>query len=47
MLQTAIVPMTGGGPSVDVDVLVAVAGAIRDNQRLRADYRRHDGTARG
>jgi len=44
-LQTAIVPMTGWGPSADVDVLLAVAAAIRDHQQLRADYRRHDGTA--
>lgn len=44
-LQSAIAPMPGGGPSVDVDTLLAVAAAIRDSQQVRADYRRHDGTA--
>ncbi len=44
-VQTAIVPMTGWGASADVEVLLAVATAIRDHQQLRADYRRHDGTA--
>ncbi|MEC5179518.1 helix-turn-helix transcriptional regulator [Arthrobacter sp. CG_A4] len=42
-LNAAIVPMTGSGTVVDVDVLVAVAAAIRDHQQLRADYRNHDG----
>lgn len=36
--------MTGLGPSADVEVLLAVASAVRDSQRLRVDYRRHDGT---
>lgn len=43
-LQQAVVPLTGPGPHVDTDVLLTVAGAVRDRQRLRADYRRHDGT---
>jgi predicted DNA-binding transcriptional regulator YafY len=43
VLQQAVVPLTGPGPSVDMDVLLAVAAAVRDTQRLRADYRRHDG----
>ena len=42
-LQQAVVPLTGPGPQVDTDVLLAVAAAVRDRQRLRADYRRHDG----
>ncbi|MBA2769549.1 MAG: WYL domain-containing protein [Sporichthyaceae bacterium] len=36
--------MVGHGPTVDVDVLLAVASAVRDTKRLRADYLRHDGT---
>lgn len=44
ILQSAIVPLTGSGPTADVDVLLAVAAAVRDHQQLRADYRRHDGT---
>lgn len=43
-LQSAIVPLAGGGAVTDVDVLLAVASAVRDHQRLRVDYRRHDGT---
>lgn len=43
-LQATIVAVTGTGPTVDVDVLLAVAAAVRDTQQLRADYRRHDGT---
>lgn len=43
-LLSTIVAMTGPGPTVDVDVLLAVAGAVRDTQQLRVDYRRHDGT---
>ncbi|MEU4191320.1 YafY family protein [Kribbella sp. NPDC026611] len=34
-----------GGPSVQPDVLLAVAAASRDHHRLRFDYRNHDGTA--
>lgn len=44
MLEAAIVPMTGPGPTADVDVLLAVAAAVRDCRQLRADYRRHDDT---
>lgn len=43
MLHQAIVPLTGPGPNVDVETLLAVAAAVRDEQRLRADYRRRDG----
>ncbi|MFE7743241.1 helix-turn-helix transcriptional regulator [Nocardia sp. NPDC057455] len=43
MLQAATVMVPAGGPTVDPDVLTAVAAAIRDNHRLRFDYRAHDG----
>ncbi len=43
-LQSTVVAMIGPGPQTDVDVLLAVASAVRDHQQLRADYRRHDGT---
>jgi predicted DNA-binding transcriptional regulator YafY len=38
---TVTVPATG--PTVEPGVLTAVAGACRDHQRLRFDYRSHDG----
>ncbi|HWD80519.1 MAG TPA: YafY family protein [Kribbella sp.] len=41
--QVAVTP--AGGPSVQPDVLLAVAAACRDHHRLRFDYRNHDGTA--
>jgi len=44
MLQ-AVAVTPSGGPSVQPDVLLAVAAACRDHQRLRFDYRSHDGTA--
>ncbi|RZQ60076.1 helix-turn-helix transcriptional regulator [Amycolatopsis suaedae] len=40
--QVAVLP--AGGPEVDPDTLTAVAAACRDHQRLRFDYRGHDGT---
>lgn len=43
-LQSTIVPLSGPGPTTDIDVLLAVACAVRDRQQLRADYRAHDGT---
>ncbi|NKY25621.1 helix-turn-helix transcriptional regulator [Nocardia gamkensis] len=43
MLQAATVTVPAGGPTVDPDALTAVAAAIRDNHRLRFDYRTHDG----
>ena len=43
-LQAAIVPIPGSRPNVDVDVLLAVASAIRDHQQLRAGYIAHDDT---
>jgi predicted DNA-binding transcriptional regulator YafY len=33
-----------GGPTVDPEVLIALASACRDHQRLRFDYRAHDRT---
>ncbi|MGW5193653.1 helix-turn-helix transcriptional regulator [Kribbella sp. NPDC004138] len=41
--QITVTPASG--PSVQPDVLLAVAAASRDHQRLRFDYRNHDGTA--
>ena len=40
--QVAVTP--AGGPSVQPDVLLAVAAACRDHHGLRFDYRNHDGT---
>jgi len=42
-LHSVTVPLTGGGPTVDPDTLTAIAAACRDHQRLRFDYRDHDG----
>ena len=39
---TVIVPATG--PTVDPDVLTAIATACREHQRLRFDYHSHNGT---
>lgn len=44
-LHAAIVPMTGPGPAADVEVLLAVAAAVRDSHSVRADYEKHDGTS--
>lgn len=44
-LQTVTVPMTSGGPTVDPGTLTVIAAACRDYQRLRFDYRDHDGSA--
>ncbi|PXX68437.1 putative DNA-binding transcriptional regulator YafY [Nocardia tenerifensis] len=44
LLQSVTVSVRAGGPTVDPDTLTAIAGAIRDNHRLRFDYRNHDGT---
>ena len=43
-LQAATVEIPVPGPTVDPEVLTAVAGACRDHQRLRFDYRNHDGS---
>ena len=44
-LQAATVEISAPGPTVDAAVLTAVAAACRDHQRLRFDYRDHDGSA--
>jgi predicted DNA-binding transcriptional regulator YafY len=44
-LQTATVEVPATGPTVDAEVLSVIAGACRDHQRLRFDYRDHDGSA--
>jgi predicted DNA-binding transcriptional regulator YafY len=44
-LQTATVEIPAKGPTVAAEVLTAIAGACRDHQRLRFDYRDHDGSA--
>jgi predicted DNA-binding transcriptional regulator YafY len=43
-LQAATVEIPAPGPTVDAAVLTAVAAACRDDQRLRFDYRDHDGS---
>ena len=42
-LWTSTVPVPGDGPTVDAEVLTVIAGACRDHQRLRFDYRDHSG----
>jgi predicted DNA-binding transcriptional regulator YafY len=46
-LQTYTVPISRGyrGPTVDAAVLTLITAACRDHERLRFDYRSHDGTA--
>jgi predicted DNA-binding transcriptional regulator YafY len=46
-LQTYTVPISRGnrGPTVDAALLTLITAACRDHERLRFDYRRHDGTA--
>ncbi|GAB2517454.1 helix-turn-helix transcriptional regulator [Nocardia heshunensis] len=44
-LQEATVAVPAGGPRVDPDTLTAIAAAIRDQHRLRFDYRNHEGEA--
>jgi predicted DNA-binding transcriptional regulator YafY len=43
-LQTYTVSLVGSGATVAPDVLVTIAAACRDHERLRFRYRRHDGT---
>jgi predicted DNA-binding transcriptional regulator YafY len=43
-LQAATVEIPAPGPTVDPEVLTVIAGACRDHQRLRFDYRGHDGS---
>ncbi|MGX7828236.1 helix-turn-helix transcriptional regulator [Actinokineospora sp. 24-640] len=42
-LQWATVAVPGRGPTVSAETLTVIAGACRDHQRLRFDYRSHDG----
>jgi len=42
---TVAVPTNAGGPRVAPDVLTALVAACRDRERLRFDYRSHDGQA--
>src|SRR5215217_7927618 len=44
-LHSAMAAVQGGGPTLDAEVLTAIAAAIRDRQRLRFDYRLHGGSA--
>jgi predicted DNA-binding transcriptional regulator YafY len=44
LLRTASVPPAPTRPTVDAEVLTAIAAACRDHQRLRFDYRGYDGT---
>ncbi|MFI7284111.1 helix-turn-helix transcriptional regulator [Micromonospora chersina] len=44
LLQSVTVTVPAAGPTVDPDVLTALAAVCRDHQRLRFDYRSHDGT---
>jgi predicted DNA-binding transcriptional regulator YafY len=41
---TVAVPRDGVGPTVDAAVLTAIAAACRDHERLRFDYRDHNGS---
>ncbi|NED95612.1 YafY family transcriptional regulator [Phytoactinopolyspora alkaliphila] len=43
-LLSSTVPALESGPTVDTDVLMAIAVACRDHEQLRFDYRGHDGT---
>ncbi|WHT17315.1 YafY family protein [Crossiella sp. CA-258035] len=43
-LQISTVPSRSSMPTVAADTLTAIAAACRDHQRLRFDYRNHDGT---
>ncbi|MFK4086916.1 helix-turn-helix transcriptional regulator [Kribbella sp. NPDC020789] len=44
-LLQAVAVTPSGAAAVQPDVLLAVAEACRDHQRMRFDYRNHDGTA--
>jgi predicted DNA-binding transcriptional regulator YafY len=44
-VAAATVEVPASGPTVDAEVLTAIAGACRNQQRLRFDYRDHDGSA--
>ncbi len=42
--QAYALPMPSRGPQVDPETLTMIAGACRDHERLRFDYRAHSGT---
>ena len=42
-MEAATVAVPGVGPSVDADVMIAIATAIRSEQRLRFEHASHDG----
>src|SRR5215475_4349332 len=42
-LQSYALPMPARGPRVDPETLTLIAGACRDHERLRFDYRTHAG----
>lgn len=44
LLHSVTVTVPTAGPTVGPDVLTVLAAACRDHQRLRFDYRSHDGT---
>jgi predicted DNA-binding transcriptional regulator YafY len=44
-LQAFTVPAPGSGPTVDADLLAAIATACRDHESLRFAYRSHDGAS--
>jgi predicted DNA-binding transcriptional regulator YafY len=44
-LHSAVATMPAAGPTVQAGVLTAIAAATRDRERLRFDYRHHDGSA--
>ena len=41
---TVAVPPDRVGPIIDADIITVLAGVCRDRERLRFDYRSHDGT---
>jgi predicted DNA-binding transcriptional regulator YafY len=41
---TVAVPLAGTSPTVSADILTAITAACRDRERLRFDYRSHDGS---
>jgi predicted DNA-binding transcriptional regulator YafY len=43
-LHSAVATVPGDGPTVDSGVLTAITTATRDRERLRFDYRHHDGS---
>jgi predicted DNA-binding transcriptional regulator YafY len=45
-VAATVVTLPAGGPPVEADLLTTIAAACRDHQRLRFDYRTHDGDLR-